>query len=221
MFDTSFIQTKDVTKNYRIGPVDVEVLHGINIGINEGEFVSIMGQSGSGKTTLMNLIGMLDRPTSGQILIDGVDITNKSQKELVDFRRESVGFVFQQFHLIPSLTAYENVALPLIFAGRKNEKAVEDVMGRVGLSDRMNHKPSELSGGEQQRVAIARALVMNPKILLADEPTGALDAKTGELVISLLKSLSGEITVAMITHNEALAEQSDRIIHLEDGTIRK
>nr|WP_245312968.1 ABC transporter ATP-binding protein [Methanohalophilus levihalophilus] len=196
-------------------------MHGINIGINEGEFVSIMGQSGSGKTTLMNLIGMLDRPTSGQILIDGVDITNKSQKELVDFRRESVGFVFQQFHLIPSLTAYENVALPLIFAGRKNEKAVEDVMGRVGLSDRMNHKPSELSGGEQQRVAIARALVMNPKILLADEPTGALDAKTGELVISLLKSLSGEITVAMITHNEALAEQSDRIIHLEDGTIRK
>jgi len=215
----NLIQVKDATKKYRLGHNEVEVLHGINLEISEGEFVSIMGQSGSGKTTLMNIIGMLDRPTDGSILIKDIDITKKSQKELVDFRRRTVGFVFQQFHLIPSLTAYENVALPLVFAGDKDDGAVKGALERVGLAHRMNHKPVELSGGEQQRVAIARAVVMKPKILLADEPTGALDANTGSRIISLLKSLAGEMTVIMVTHNRELAEHSDRIVYLKDGNV--
>jgi len=215
----NLIQVKDATKKYRLGHNEVEVLHGINLEISEGEFVSIMGQSGSGKTTLMNIIGMLDRPTDGSILIKDIDITKKSQKELVDFRRRTVGYVFQQFHLIPSLTAYENVALPLVFAGDKDDGAVKGALERVGLAHRMNHKPVELSGGEQQRVAIARAVVMKPKILLADEPTGALDANTGSMIISLLKSLAGEMTVIMVTHNRELAEHSDRIVYLKDGNV--
>lgn len=215
----NLIQVKDVTKKYRLGSNEVEVLHCINLEIMDGEFVSIMGQSGSGKTTLMNIMGMLDRPTDGSILIKDIDITKKSQKELVEFRRRTVGFVFQQFHLIPSLTAYENVALPLVFAGDRDDGAVASALERVGLAHRMNHKPVELSGGEQQRVAIARAVVMKPKILLADEPTGALDATTGSMIISLLKSLVGEITVIMVTHNRELAEYSDRIVYLKDGNI--
>lgn len=217
--NTVDIELQNVAKSYRIGSNEVEVLHSISHTIKGGEFVSIMGPSGSGKTTLMNLIGMLDHPSSGSILLDGVDITKKSQKELVNFRRKTVGFVFQQFHLIPSLTAYENVALPLVFAGDKEQDSVAEAMERVGLSHRIGHKPNELSGGEQQRVAIARALVMKPKILLADEPTGALDGKTGEMVLSLLKSLAGEMTVVMVTHNSELGEQSDRIINLLDGRI--
>lgn len=216
---TNLIQVRDVTKKYRLGSNEVEVLHGINLEVRSGEFVSVMGQSGSGKTTLMNLIGMLDRPTDGSILINAVDITKKSQKELVDFRRRTVGFVFQQFHLIPSLTAYENVALPLVFAGDKDDGAVAAALERVGLGHRIHHKPVELSGGEQQRVAIARALVMKPRILLADEPTGALDAATGSMIISLLKSLAGEMTVIMVTHNRELAAYSDRIINLKDGNV--
>ncbi len=160
----NLIQVKDVTKKYRLGSNEVEVLHGINLEVKDGEFVSVMGQSGSGKTTLMNIIGMLDRPTDGSILIKGIDITKKSQKELVEFRRRTVGFVFQQFHLIPSLTAYENVELPLVFAGDKDKSVVLSALERVGLAHRMDHKPVELSGGEQQRVAIARAVVMKPKI---------------------------------------------------------
>lgn len=216
---TNLIQVRDVTKNYRLGSNEVEVLHGINLEIKNGEFLSVMGQSGSGKTTLMNIIGMLDRPSNGSVLIKDIDITKKSQKELVEFRRRTVGFVFQQFHLIPSLTAYENVALPLVFVGDKDDGAVASAMERVGLAHRMKHKPGELSGGEQQRVAIARAVVMKPKILLADEPTGALDANTGAMIISLLKSLAGEMTVIMVTHNRELAEYSDRIVYLKDGNV--
>jgi putative ABC transport system ATP-binding protein len=167
----------------------------------------------------MNLIGMLDSPSGGSISIDGIDINGKSQKELVALRRRTVGFVFQQFHLIPSLTAYENVALPLVFAGEKDNDAVAVALERVGLSHRKDHKPAELSGGEQQRVAIARAIVMRPKILLADEPTGALDAATGSLIISMLRSLAGEMTVIMVTHNMELAMCSDRIVNLKDGNI--
>ena len=217
---TNLIQVKSVTKKYRLGSNEIEVLHGINLEVRDGEFLSIMGQSGSGKTTLMNIIGMLDRPTNGSILVKDIDITKKSQKELVEFRRRTVGFVFQQFHLIPSLTAYENVALPLVFAGDKNDDdAVATALERVGLAHRIHHKPVELSGGEQQRVAIARAVVMNPQILLADEPTGALDASTGSMIISLLKSLAGEMTVIMVTHNKELAEYSDRIVFLKDGNV--
>lgn len=216
---TNLIQVKSVTKKYRLGSNEIEVLHGINLEVSDGEFVSIMGQSGSGKTTLMNIIGMLDRPTNGSILVKGIDITKKSQTELVEFRRRTVGFVFQQFHLIPSLTAYENVALPMVFAGDKDGGAVAAALERVGLAHRMHHKPVELSGGEQQRVAIARAVVMKPKILLADEPTGALDAATGSRIISLLKSLAGEMTVIMVTHNKELAEYSDRIVFLKDGNV--
>ena len=217
--NTVDIELQNVAKSYKIGSREVEVLHSINHTIKGGEFVSIMGPSGSGKTTLMNLIGMLDHPSSGSILLDGIDITKKSQKELVNFRRKTAGFVFQQFHLIPSLTAYENIALPLVFAGDKDQDSVAEAMDRVGLSHRMDHKPNELSGGEQQRVAIARALVMKPKILLADEPTGALDGKTGDMIISLLKSLAGQMTVVMVTHNSELGIKSDRIINLLDGNI--
>lgn len=217
---TNLIQVRNVTKKYRLGSNEVEVLHGINLEIRNGEFVSVMGQSGSGKTTLMNIIGMLDRPTGGSVLIKDIDVTKKSQKELVEFRRRTVGFVFQQFHLIPSLTAYENVALPLVFAGDKDDDdAVASALERVGLAHRMHHKPVELSGGEQQRVAIARAVVMKPEILLADEPTGALDAATGSKIISLLKSLAEEITIVMITHNRELADCSDRIVYLKDGNV--
>jgi putative ABC transport system ATP-binding protein len=218
---SNILQIKNLTKDYNIGSRKVGVLHNINIDIKSGEFISIMGQSGSGKTTLMNLIGMLDRPTGGSILIKDVDITGKSQKELVELRRAAVGFIFQQFHLIPSLTAYENIALPLVFAGRKDTGEVATAMERVGLGHRMHHKPTELSGGEQQRVAIARAVVMKPQILLADEPTGALDAVTGSMIISLLRSLAGEMTVIMVTHNQELAAYSDRIIYLEDGKIKE
>jgi putative ABC transport system ATP-binding protein len=218
---SNILQVKNLTKDYNIGSRKVGVLHNINIDVKSGEFISIMGQSGSGKTTLMNLIGMLDRPTGGSILIKDVDITSKSQKELVELRRAAVGFIFQQFHLIPSLTAYENIALPLVFAGRNDTGEVAAAMERVGLSHRMHHKPTELSGGEQQRVAIARAVVMKPQILLADEPTGALDAVTGSMIISLLRSLAGEMTVIMVTHNQELAALSDRIIYLEDGKIKE
>jgi putative ABC transport system ATP-binding protein len=218
---SNILQVKNLTKDYNIGSRKVGVLHNINIDVKSGEFISIMGQSGSGKTTLMNLIGMLDRPTGGSILIKDVDITSKSQKELVELRRTTVGFIFQQFHLISSLTAYENIALPLVFAGRKDNGEVAAAMERVGLGHRMHHKPTELSGGEQQRVAIARAVVMKPQILLADEPTGALDAVTGSMIISLLKSLAGEMTVIMVTHNRELAAHSDRIIYLEDGKIKE
>lgn len=218
--DLNVIQVRNVMKNYNLGSNEVSVLHGIEMDVRSGEFVSIMGQSGSGKTTLMNLLGMLDRPTSGTIILDGTDITGRSQKELVELRRKAVGFIFQQFHLIPSLTAYENVALPLAFAGEKNDGMVESAIERVGLSHRMGHKPSEMSGGEQQRVAIARAVVMKPKILLADEPTGALDAVTGAKIISLLKSLTVEMTVIMVTHNSELAAHSDRIIEIQDGIIK-
>lgn len=217
--NTVGIELKNVSKSYKKGLYEIEVLHRINHCIKDGEFVSIMGPSGSGKTTLMNLIGMLDHPSSGNILLDGIDITKKSKKELVNFRRKTAGFVFQQFHLIPSLTAYENVALPLVFAGIEEQDSVTEAMERMGLSHRNDHKPNELSGGEQQRVAIARALVMKPKILLADEPTGALDGKTGEMILSLLKSLAGEMTVVIVTHNSELGAQSDRVINLLDGKI--
>ncbi|WP_406661005.1 ABC transporter ATP-binding protein [Methanolobus sp. ZRKC3] len=219
--DTNVIQVRNVMKNYNLGSNEVAVLHGIDMDVRAGEFVSIMGQSGSGKTTLMNLLGMLDRPTGGSIILDGTDITGRSQKELVELRRKAVGFIFQQFHLIPSLTAYENVALPLVFAGEDDGGMVASAMERVGLSHRMDHKPSEMSGGEQQRVAIARAVVMKPKILLADEPTGALDAVTGAKIISLLKSLTSEMTVIMVTHNSELAAHSDRIIEIQDGNIKE
>ncbi|MEL4306172.1 ABC transporter ATP-binding protein [Methanococcoides sp. LMO-2] len=215
------IQARGLKKSYKIGADDFEVLHGIDMEIRSGEFVSIMGQSGSGKTTLMNLIGMLDKPSSGSIVINGIDVTGRSQKELVEHRRRTVGFVFQQFHLIPSLTAYENVALPLVFAGEKEHRKIVEALERVDLSHRHDHKPSELSGGEQQRVAIARALVMRPDVLLADEPTGALDKETGEMIISLLKSLKDEMTVVMVTHNHDLAAMSDRIISLQDGKIKE
>ncbi|MDN5309972.1 MAG: putative transport system ATP-binding protein [Methanolobus sp.] len=221
MSDDNMIRILKAGKRYRIGSGEIEVLRDVSLEVKKGEFVSVMGQSGSGKTTLMNLIGMLDSPSGGIISIDGTDITGKSQKELVALRRRTVGFVFQQFHLIPSLTAWENVALPLIFAGKEDIGYVAAALGRVGLSHRSEHKPAELSGGEQQRVAIARAIVMRPKILLADEPTGALDAATGSMIISLLRSLAGEMTVIMVTHNSELAKLSDRIVNLKDGNIEE
>ncbi len=219
----SAIELRDVSKTFKIGKQELNVLRNIDLLLEEGEFLAIMGPSGSGKTTLMNLMGLLDSPTSGSVLINGKEIANKSQKDLVKLRCSNIGFVFQQFHLIPSLTAYENVALPTIFAklnGVSQNTRILEALKKVGLEHRMNHKPFELSGGEQQRVAIARALVLKPKIILADEPTGALDQKTGESIIQLLSKLAKEgYTIAMVTHNPVLARQVNRIVQLCDGKI--
>lgn len=217
------IELREVSKVFKIGRQELRVLHDIDLCLGGGEFLAIMGPSGSGKTTLMNIMGLLDSPTAGQVFIDGEEISNKPQKELVKLRCGKIGFVFQQFHLIPSLTAYENVALPAIYAklNSGNQKArILEALKKVGLEHRLNHKPLELSGGEQQRVAIARALVLKPKIILADEPTGALDQKTGESIIQLLSQLAREgYTIAMVTHNLALAKHANRIVHLRDGRI--
>nr|MDO8044922.1 ABC transporter ATP-binding protein [Candidatus Baldrarchaeota archaeon] len=199
-------------------------LKNVNLKVYRGEMVAVVGPSGSGKTTLLNLIGTLDKPTSGKIYIEGEDITTKSEKELTLLRRRKIGFVFQFYNLIPVLTAYENVELPLLISGvpkKEREKRVRRLLEMVGLEDRMNHRPDELSGGEQQRVAIARALVNNPSIILADEPTGDLDTETGLMVVQLMRKLAKEedSTVIMVTHDPQISEIADRIIYLRDGKI--
>lgn len=217
-----YLRTIDLQKSYPSGPVELHVLNGINIAIKAGEIVSIVGASGVGKSTLLNLLGTLDRPTSGKVLYDGQDIFELNDKEIARFRNRELGFVFQFHHLLPEFTALENVMMPALIGGKRKgeiKPLADDLLSRVGLSGRGHHRPGELSGGEQQRVAVARALINNPKVVLADEPTGNLDRKTGEEVHNLIWELNKKMnqTFIIATHNESLAQRSHRIIRLTDG----
>lgn len=219
------LELSNIYKDYYQGEMVVPVLKDINLSVEEGEYLAIMGPSGSGKTTLMNLIGCLDRPTKGDYFLEGEDVSGYKDKELSDVRLNSIGFVFQNFHLLPKLSALDNVALPLSYAGiplKERKEIAKKALERVGLGDRIDFMPNQLSGGQKQRVAIARALVNNPKIVLADEPTGALDSKSGVAVMELFRQLNDEgVTVIMITHNEEIAEYAKRIIYIFDGEIVK
>ncbi|MEM3396896.1 MAG: ABC transporter ATP-binding protein [Thermoplasmata archaeon] len=215
---------KDLMKVYKMGRTEVFALRGVNAEIKEGEFVAVVGPSGCGKTTLLNLIGGIDLPTAGSIIVKGTNICNYSEKELVDYRRRYVGMVFQFFNLVPTLTAYENVELPALLAGiekKAREKRVMELLKSVGMVERAGHLPDEMSGGEQQRIAIATALVNNPAIILADEPTGELDKKTGLEILELFKALqkNEKKTLIVATHDPRIAEFADRILHMEDGKI--
>lgn len=217
------IDIKDVTKTYVMGSIDLQVLKGISLNIEEGDFVSIIGPSGSGKSTLMNILGCLDIPTTGEYYLDNKEISTYNERQLAKIRNEKIGFIFQQFNLLPKLTAFENVELPLIYRGTKakdrKERTIE-VLESVGLSDRLYHKPTELSGGQQQRVAIARALVGNPPILLADEPTGNLDSKSGKEVLDIIRKLNKEgKTIIVITHDHEVAKEASRIVTIRDGLL--
>jgi putative ABC transport system ATP-binding protein len=211
------MRTKKLSKIY---DNNTRALTDINLTIKKGEWVTIMGPSGSGKTTLLNIIGGLDKPTNGKVIINDIEITNLSSRKLTQFRRENIGFIFQQFHLVPYLNALENVMLAQYFHSMAVEAEAADALERVGLKDRLTHLPTQMSGGEQQRVAVARALANEPDILLADEPTGNLDQKNGAVVLDLLKSLHDEgHTIVMITHDQSIAEHGERIIKLVDGGI--
>lgn len=217
------IEFKDVYKIYDAGENEVRAIDGVSFTIGKGEFVAIVGKSGSGKTTCMNIIGALDIPTSGKYLLDGQDVSQLNDNQLAEIRNKMLGFIFQQYNLIPKINIFENVELPLIYSGmsaREREKRVMESLERVGLADRAHHLPSRLSGGQQQRVAIARALATNPSVILADEPTGALDSKTGQEVIGLLSELNDEgNTIVLITHDNGIAATAKRIIRLHDGKI--
>lgn len=214
---------KNIIKSYYLGEEEQVILKGINLNINRGEFVSILGLSGSGKSTMMNIIGCLDKASSGQYVLSGRDIKDLDENELAEIRSKEIGFIFQSFQLLPRLTALQNVELPMIYSGVspvKRKEIARKMLERVGLSERLNHYPNQLSGGQQQRVAIARALSTNPTILLADEPTGALDQSTGYQVMDLFKELHAEgRTIIMITHDENIAKQATRIVRILDGTI--
>jgi len=219
------LELSNIVKKYFIGEEnELTVLKGLDISIKEGEFVSIVGQSGSGKSTLMNIMGALDRPTEGDYVLDGVDVSAMKDNQLSQIRNQKIGFVFQTFNLIPRTTALSNVALPLFYMGiskRQREEKAKELLHLVEMGERMDHMPNELSGGQKQRVAIARALANDPSIILADEPTGALDSKTGDLVMDIFLKINREQkkTVILITHNEELAKLTPRIITLKDGEI--
>ena len=219
------IELKDIVKKFYIGlPNELEILHGINMSVEEGEFVSVVGPSGSGKSTLMNIIGALDRPTSGEYYLDGIDVQSAPDDFLSDIRNTKIGFVFQTYNLIAKTSAIKNVELPMLYAGisagKRREKALE-LMEMVEMADRASHLPEELSGGQKQRVAIARAMANDPAIILADEPTGALDTKTGRLVMDIFHRLNkkNQKTIILITHSPELASETDRIINIRDGYI--
>ncbi len=220
------VRVTNVTKVFKLGKIDVQALKGIDLKISKGDYISIMGPSGSGKSTLFNMIGGLDKPTSGKVFIDEVDIAQLDAYELAWLRCRKIGYIFQTFNIIQVMTALENVTLPMIFAGMNNDAAVEkgmELLDLVGLGDRFSHKPFELSGGQQQRVAVARALANDPAIILADEPTGNLDLTTGEEIIALLKRLSQErgVTVISATHDFKMLNVSDRVIWIRDGRVDK
>lgn len=217
------IEIKDLKKNYLLGETEIPVIHGINLTIEENEYVAIMGPSGSGKSTLMNILGCLDTASTGHYYFRGTDVSTLDDDALSIMRNKEIGFIFQNFNLLPRLNAIQNVELPLVYAGTQSEERRERALralNRVGLSDRVNHKPAELSGGQRQRVAIARALVTNPGILLADEPTGALDSKTGVEIMRLFEDLHAEgNTIILITHEQEIADYAHRNIYLKDGMI--
>ncbi len=217
------LQLRDICKTYVQGRLDVPVLQGISLSVEEGEYLAIMGPSGSGKTTLMNIIGCLDNPTSGDYVLDGEDIGRISEKRMSDVRLHSIGFVFQSFYLLSRQSALDNVALPLLYAGvrrRERQQIARKALERVGLGDRTEFKPNQLSGGQCQRVAIARAIVNNPKIILADEPTGALDTKSGQQIMEIFQSLNDEgVTIVMITHEPEIAAHAKRTLHIRDGLL--
>ena len=219
------IEVKDLTKTYRLGSVEVPALRGVSFRIEHGEMVAIMGQSGSGKSTLMHIIGCLDLPTSGQYRLDGKDIAGMKEDELARIRNQKIRFVFQMFNLLPRMTVRRNVEMPLMYNGGNPGKEVrqraEAILNAVGLGERLNHRPTELSGGEQQRVAIARAMINEPDLILADEPTGNLDSHTGAEIIQLLLGLNQErgLTLVIVTHDPAIAAHAQRVIRLRDGLV--
>jgi putative ABC transport system ATP-binding protein len=220
---TTIVEAVNLKKTYMLGKVPVAALRGVNLRVESGDFLAILGPSGSGKSTLLNLIGALDKPTEGNMLIEGVDVSTLNDNQLADLRRR-IGFVFQFFNLIPRFTARENVELSMAIAGLSKadrRRRTEDLLETVGLRERVNHRPAELSGGEQQRVAIARALANNPKFLLMDEPTGNIDSKTASEIIGLIKGLNEEkaVTIIMVTHDQRLAGQAKRIVQMFDGLI--
>ena len=218
------IQLRDVCKNYKMGESTVSAVCGANLKINKGDFIAIMGPSGSGKSTLMNLVGLLDIPNEGSILIEDRDISKLDESTLANIRGKKVGFIFQQFNLIQTLTAKENIMLPMLFQNISNEernRKADELLLAFGLNDRSNHKPNELSGGQQQRVAIARALANDPEIILADEPTGNLDSKTGKEIMEFLKKLNKQgKTIIIVTHDINIARKAKKIIHIIDGEIK-
>lgn len=218
------LKTNDLCKSYGSGAIKVEALKNINISVQQGEFVAIVGASGSGKSTLLHLLGGIDKPTSGNVIVDGSDIYTLSEKELAVFRRRKVGFIFQSYNLIPVLTAEENMTMPLLLDnGNLDEKYFEELLTIMGLQDRRNHLPSELSGGQQQRVSIGRAMVYKPSIILADEPTGNLDSKNSKEIIDLLKYSVKKYhqTLIVITHDLKIAAKADRVITIDDGAVVK
>lgn len=220
----TILKTDNLVKTYGENEAKVKALDGVNFSVEEGEFVSIVGTSGSGKSTLLHMLGGLDIPTSGKVFVDGKDIFSQKEDELTIFRRRKIGFVFQNFNLVPVLNVYENIVLPIeLDGGEVDEKCINQVIQMLGLEKKLENLPSQLSGGQQQRVAIARALASKPAIILADEPTGNLDTKTSQDVLSLLKITSERFsqTIVMITHNEEIAQLADRIIRIEDGKILK
>jgi len=220
----SLIRIEDVTKVYQMGDVQVHALCGVSLHVAQGEFAAIMGPSGSGKSTLMNIIGCLDQPTSGRYWLDSIDIGRLNDNRLAEIRNRKIGFVFQTFNLLPRNAAFQQVTLPLIYAGlgvRERRERARAALEAVGLGDRLNHRPNELSGGQQQRVAIARALVTQPAIILADEPTGNLDTRSGKEILTIFRQLNEErgITVVFVTHDPGIAQQTHRIIHIRDGLV--
>jgi putative ABC transport system ATP-binding protein len=219
------VKLTDVVKVYRMGTVTVPALRGVSLTVEEGSFAAIMGPSGCGKSTLLNILGCLDRPTSGSVEIDGMEVAKMSKAELATLRNRKIGFIFQNFHLLHNITALSNVMLPFLYSdvlGSQRKPRAMELLRSVGLEDRAHHKPFELSGGQQQRVAIARALVNNPKLILADEPTGNLDSRSGLEIMALLERLNREgMTILLVTHDPQLGSHADRIIHLKDGRVLK
>ena len=218
---SALVELRDVKKIYKMGEVEIQAVAGIDFKINKGEFAVVVGASGAGKTTVLNILGGMDTATSGEVLVDGNDITKYNRKKLTAYRRDDIGFVFQFYNLVPNLTALENVELALQIC--KNPLDAESVLKEVGLGERLNNFPAQLSGGEQQRVSIARALAKNPKLLLCDEPTGALDYNTGKAILTLLQDTCRKkgMTVILITHNSAIAPMADRVIHIKNGKVSK
>ncbi len=222
--NNNIITTKDIIKIYYKGKLEIRALNGVSIEIQRGAFISIMGASGSGKSTLLHIIGALDKPTSGEVFLEGKNLAILSDDDLSDFRRQRVGFIFQQFNLLPTLSAFENAALPLLLNGNTNKKdmkRVEQLLNKVGIGHRLQHKPEELSGGEIQRVAIARALIMKPAIILADEPTGNLDSKTELEILNLLEACHQDFsqTIIMVTHDKDISSIAQKTLFLKDGRI--